>query len=130
MPDLATLRSLLARVEAADGADRELDRGIAILFGESWDYGADWRSWGYDADGKRIEKPVAQPYTSSIDAVVALIDQVLPNSLIRLSNEYQGFWRATVRLSEGRGRPIAPLALVAALLRALIAKEEAHVEGK
>ncbi|MFD2248889.1 hypothetical protein FHS82_000998 [Pseudochelatococcus lubricantis] len=129
MSDLAALRSLLARVEAAEGPDRELDRDIAISFGRPWDYAADWGGWGYGADGMRIEKPVAQPYTASIDAVVALIDRALPErswsiSLHRTGSTTlvaTGTWE-TARMARTEVR--TQLTETTPPLKALIAKEE------
>lgn len=60
------LVKLAERCEAASGADRELDREIAVAVGHPWDYAADWGSRGH-------ERPVAFPYTASIDAAMTLI---------------------------------------------------------
>jgi hypothetical protein len=63
--------------------------------------------------------------TASIDAALALVERVLPDKLLRLSNEYMGFWKARVGLAQSPGRPTAPLAILSALLSAQIAELEA-----
>ena len=60
------LVKLAERAEAASGPDRELDREIAVAVGHPWDYAADWGSRGH-------ERPVAFPYTASIDAAMMLV---------------------------------------------------------
>ncbi len=69
---------LIAKLEALDGPSREVDRDIATHFGDPWDYGVSWRGWGIGQDGRPIEKPVAFPYTASLDAAIALVGRVLP----------------------------------------------------
>jgi len=70
--NVETLRALLARVEAANGSDRELDLAIAgalvpdvicLRYNEVKDKNEAFTHW---------------EYTASIDAAVALIERVLP----------------------------------------------------
>jgi hypothetical protein len=136
-PDIV---GLLERVEAATGPDRELDYELAL-----YEKAPDWRkrkpwkqtngwakpdvastSWAvlfYDGGGNAL--PVPQ-YTASLDAALALCERVLPGWVVQLET-----WRdpaATARLAEwnigeaeheGHARTL-PLALLAALLRALL----------
>jgi hypothetical protein len=79
--DVATLKALLERVERASGPDRELDAAIRDALYEPAKRGA-WR-----------------PYTGSLDASLALVEEMLPGCNL-------------------------PLALLEALLQALIADQE------
>lgn len=58
-------RGLIERVEQGSGEDRELD--IAI-----------WRAMGNSAPDNRVPLPWLHCYTSSLDAVIALIEVNLP----------------------------------------------------
>lgn len=139
MPDIETLRSLLARVEVADGADRELDgriwaatAGVTIL---EWD--GDGVLWKDEHGGLRHQRDDRIPaYTASIDAVVALVERVLPSGWTRVdvwnTDDVKQVTASVLPLpvpnstSSGKAAT-APLALLSALLKALIAREEAHV---
>lgn len=130
--NLPALRDLLVRVEAATGPDLELDGRIWCLRSGltfyRWDgAGVVWKC----ADGtirhsgsERISR-----YTASIDAAVALIERVLPHSLISLSNDHTEGWTAKVRLSYGKRMATPALALLSALMKALIAREEQNEQG-
>ena len=61
-----TLSTLADRAEKATGPDRELDAAIKEAFGHIWDYAADWGPRGKD-------RPVAKPYTASLDAAMTLV---------------------------------------------------------
>lgn len=72
-PDLATL---VERVEAASGADRELDALLLPIFDPALQvrHNSVWR-------GKLCCGSLAdclQPYTASVDAALALVERVLP----------------------------------------------------
>jgi hypothetical protein len=67
-----TLNALADRCEAASGADIYLDAAIRDALALGHDYSVDWRGWGFDENGKGIEKPKAFPYTASIDAATSL----------------------------------------------------------
>lgn len=71
--DKAALLALADRVEALDGPCRETDAAIAIALDRPWNYDTDWRGWGFDVEGKPIEKPVAFSYTASIDPAMTLV---------------------------------------------------------
>ena len=139
MPDLPTLRSLLQRVEAATGADRELDgdlfwslfvvpSGLGKEVGGSrlvnllGPNGDAWRHWIH------VDWP---PYTASVDAALALVEKVLPGAWFMMETfGYTEDRRAGAELSaEGiehtrHEAKTIPLAIVAALLTALIAQDE------
>ena len=60
-----TLLALADRAEKATGPDRELDAASKEAFGHIRDYAADWGPRGKD-------RPVAKPYTASLDAAMSL----------------------------------------------------------
>lgn len=63
MTDLAVLDDLIERLEKAGGPDRELDIALTKQF----------------IAGKQYRHPdLAPPYTTSLDAAVALVERVLP----------------------------------------------------
>lgn len=138
---------LLARVEGASGPDRELDVDLAVTLldwcrHETKTYsgyqddtgftcdacGAD--SWGNcSASGQRLHD-AAPKFTASIDAALALMECVLPGA--QWSRSQHGAVRLWVGPHSehflGQGFSNFPaLAILAATLRALIAKEEEHV---
>lgn len=129
MPDIETLRSLLVRVEAATGPDRELDgriwaatAGVTIL---EWDgAGALWKD---EHGGLRHQRDDRIPaYTASIDAAVALVEQMLPGwgwSIERSGQSFNGAVWDEYDFDEAGCRS-APSALLVAFLRALMEKEE------
>lgn len=140
-----TLQELLARVEKAERPDRELDteifwRLVNNQYANEGDYG--WRKW---RDAKEAAK-TARPgefddwadhneyacYTASIDAAVALVERMLPGWMGEVcfgkSGDQDGRFGATLEHYHmppygvlGDGATPA-LALIAALLKALIAK--------
>lgn len=84
---------LISRVESGDGRDRALDRDVWVAVG--WAYekrGKDRREWLYAPagirwDGYRQDHPdpvgwsiARMDVTDSLDAVVSLIEQNLPNA--------------------------------------------------
>jgi len=130
--DISTLEALLRRVKKADGPDRELDLAIAVALVPDVLVSIHDRETG-------TNKPHTYwQYTASIDAAIALMQQVLPG------------WNWSVMSQRPRGKPMAiarigrmigddvegfdavhdqvPLAILSALLRTLIAqsKEQAH----
>jgi hypothetical protein len=105
------LVGLIERVEKLTGPDTEVDGAIGDWL---WDQGHEpWGCYDYGGNGPYIA------FTASLDAAVALVDRMLPDNLIRLSNEFMGFWKAEVGLSKSPGMQTAPLAVLSALLRAL-----------
>lgn len=137
------LQDLLGRVEAATGADRELDRAIwwpvsclpSGLYMEG-DDGAryadvcvglsdtpDWRHLGLYDD--------APFYTASLDAALALCERVLPGWTWDIGSEcrFDGVmiytaivWSADCKRDSGEQTAKTPaLALLAAMLKAMVA---------
>lgn len=154
-PTSATLRDLLERVERATAPDRYLDWLLAETFGEipkhsvrevGWDY--DWyRAPGeftlwkaLDAEGRSVTHWSPEKRTASIDSALALVEKANPGAWIELNGPRKylnipspvpNVWKAEVTTEwtamtppYGWG-PTAPLAILAALLKALLAKSEA-----
>ena len=121
----ADLQALLERVEKAEGPDRELDDAID--------------KWKLDTlltrDTSARFALICPPYTASIDAAVALVEKMLPGWKWCVQREIHPdnwFFAYVFIVNEGtsfadhRGMAHGPaLALIAALLRALIAQEKA-----
>jgi hypothetical protein len=114
MTDLDALR---ARVGAATGPDRELDRDLAIYFG-IWEPTKDFNKW----------KP-APALTASIDDALTLTERVLPGCWFRIdsakSRRDEIKWRC--EMADNRDwtwAPTAPLAILLALLAALPASSQ------
>jgi hypothetical protein len=112
MTDVAKLRDLLSRVEAASGPDVRLDRAINKMF----------------PDGE-LGSPY---YTSSIDAAVALAERALPGFSILMAVN-PGKAMANIHSAPlgvngkwfpaGRNKTL-PLAICSATIRAKIAELE------
>jgi hypothetical protein len=130
------LRDLLARVEAATGRDSLINRDLAVAIGGCvWERrGRDRREWLYPI-GKEwfYRRDDADDYTGSLDAALGLVERVLPDAGVKLTVYLRR--GAYVRLqgaslpdvieatSAARNRiEASALALLAALLRALIAQ--------
>ena len=139
----ADLESMLSRVEAATGPDSELDALLWLMTTDgatrksslvksstgAWpDYTIDETR---DKTGRLITVP---PFTSSIDAAVALVERLLPGIGLTITNqpeptawifsecdEYEdGDFMVRVIVKE-TGETM-PLAILAALLRVLISE--------
>lgn len=149
MTDLPTLTSLLERVEKATGPDRKLDGEIFAAF-ETYSYGDVIPAAGGmvvyagpapHAPGQgRFE--VAPKYTSSLDAALALVNEMLPGWFWRAGHVPSTHWVNGIayhcwchlsrthadhceRDDEATGwAHTVPTAMLSALLRALIAKKE------
>lgn len=65
------MTDLIARIESADGPDRELDAEIAKAVGAQGTYRADFLGW--DDVGHAIYRPGYARYTASIDAALTLV---------------------------------------------------------
>lgn len=109
MTNAETLLSLAERVEAASGADRELDGAIHIvLYGEP----GDKIDWSFAA--------LVSPYTASLDAAMSLV----PEGYDLTIDRRQGYSEAAVYAdwnmrADGQAKATTPaLALLAAALRA------------
>lgn len=145
--DLPILRDLLVRVDAATGPDRELDAKIQIALIP--DYGARvelspakfvrfedvWRR--NRAQHLNHANNVADwwkcpKYSASIDAVVALIEMAMTGQRVAIGllifpHRCQGDIHVDDANYYGSSPVAAPsLALLLALLKALIAREEGH----
>lgn len=133
---MPTLADLLERVEKASGPDRGLDEALANAFG--WDFqtksegGRVWTEWKRPEGFRLPLGTLADPpfFTASIDAALALVERVLPGANCLGVEKTPHGWDGYVSrnyvadghwLHEGHDRASAPLALLAALLRALIA---------
>lgn len=128
----ADLPSLLTRVQAATGPDRELDEAIGKWL---WAKGYNpWDCFNYNKDRDVHGKP----FTSSIDAALALVEKLLPGWRYAMASVVLGkdehdhvpwcglagpYSSCTFNDHEGRATT-PPLAILAALLSALIAKDK------
>lgn len=147
-PSSPSLAELLQRVEAASGPDQELDRALAVrLIGwclhprdrqrddsaqsdTGWtclDCGAD--SWGNTGPTGQRRHATVPALTASIDAALALVARTCPEAEYdicrrRGTQRWHVLWWVTASAYwltfEGA---TAPLAILAALLKALIASE-------
>lgn len=72
----ADLPALIARVEAATGADRELDAAIWCGLRGYISYGQSGGIWGYEMPGlgiSSVDVAAIPAYTASLDAAVSLV---------------------------------------------------------
>jgi hypothetical protein len=124
--DRGGVAELLARVEAAMGPDRELDRDLAewaypdLLTRERRSVGGEAFSWMHPRYGLTR----CEPYTASLDAALALVERCLPGRSWDLSFTLgdQPYYMANLLWPAREFRAVArtpALALLAALLRAL-----------
>ena len=105
---MSDIPSLLSRVRAASGPDRELDADI-------------WRALCWEHHSHEIAK--GTPFTGSIDAAVALVERALPEWCYSIGKNCAIMWDDE-RIVETEAASNA-LALIAALLAALEQKESA-----
>lgn len=133
------LAGLLARVEKAEGSDRELDArfwclGEGVKFShlssqrEAIIFFRPGQNGSCREDGRT-------PYTTSLDAALALCERVLPGWLREVSEQSSLRWMAEVmeggdaEISAISAAKTPALALLAAMLRALIAQSSILEEG-
>jgi len=117
---------LIERLEAAEAGSRELDLAVTHVTGGTFAY-TDRRS----DDGTWSKVDIACPaYTTSLDAIIALIGEKLP----RWSWGAEGKGQAAIASPDdkpaivfGAFAKTAPLALCIALLRALSKEGEPNV---
>lgn len=137
------LADLLARVEAAEGPDRELDFSLCVALDDQpeWarDKGAelvvcsrgDWR--GVEVRAGEFRSGLNAPaYTASLDAALALVDRALTAARVCMEHDASGYSAAEILAGRNhhtrhlggaeRADGETALALLAALLRALIAQ--------
>jgi hypothetical protein len=136
--DKAQLEALLERVEKATGPDRELDFLIEaemenreIRFVDHPEFGrqmlAKHRHAPFDECWMDHPAAVSKGYTASIDASKALVSRKFSNWQLNI-HDYGMFSEASIGswISEPRSEaPTAPLAIIKAMLKALIAQEAA-----
>lgn len=108
------LTDLIAKLEAATEGSRELDLDIAQLFREPWGY----------TGGETPRDIKCAPITTSLDAIVRLIERKLPGSGLVMAATTQP-WAQVYRTDDPGSNLDAvaastlPLALCVALLSAL-----------
>lgn len=127
---MTDLTALLEKVRSATGADRELDHTLWLHFDDT-------AKSKYDAG--RVPLPWTWCLTSSIDDALALKDRLLLGWVVddlsqnsRLAGDpwgcQLGLYHGSnpsknMQALSGHDFPIAPLAIIAATLQALIAKD-------
>lgn len=126
MSKIETLKALRERVLAATGHDDNLCDAIATAL-DDWMTG---HTSSYDQHSKPETFHHRDDYSDSIDAALALVERVLPGWDICLSHGHGEPWESCIappdRAANDIGHaPTLPLAILAALLSALIAKEGA-----
>ena len=139
---MSGLTELLARCEAATGPDREIDLelGKALLDWHLYehkayqDYDTDWAEWRWPDNKQVFVFGAVTAFTASIDAALALVERKLPGAWYvmakgRMSAKEPLFgcellFNHDEQLSIADG-PTQSLAILAALLRALIARTPA-----
>jgi len=125
--------TILNRLRSAESGSRELDGDIALALGQvdaeavNWTRREDGWLWYRFVEPDDFDTWEAPPYTTSIDAALALVERMLPDALYDLHKHYGGQWAASV-LRENHKRPYfeansAPLAILTALFSALEAKD-------
>lgn len=149
MPTAETLRALLAQVEEAKAGSRELDGQLTAAFDPPMDYAGEPADIfiRMNADDCGVFKSylatpasytrTVPPFTTSIDAALALVAKVLPGQEFTLHSNGTR-WAPGEPAARIRFEPLTsveetaatlPLAILAALLRALLQQSEtAHVE--
>lgn len=142
---MSDLSSLLKRVEAATGPDRELDAAIHVALSRTIatdddliyfsvptkeDRCAPGTYWRKSRSGMSLR--TSDLYTSSLDASLALVEEMLPGAEYQISTLY-GIADVELPLNYAQSECIGrarredgdvPLAVLSALLRALIAQKE------
>ena len=125
-PSGGDLREAVARVEAATGPDHGIDRACWALFEAI-----------PPANPLSLAYVTARDFSGSLDAALALVERVRPgwcallaiapdNTLCNLHTKPLGTVGVWHPLATA---PTAPLALLAALLRSLVAETEAEGDG-
>lgn len=130
--------TIIERLEAATGADREIDADLMVALCGAWRvndsqfYGPGEKSWSfgeYEEESRAWCGPL--PYlTASLDAALALVEEKLPGcdwNLDRDSGRYEFEILPTEeRIGYGARSATPALAVLIALLRALEAKDRTH----
>ena len=153
MADEISLKSALADLEKASGADRGLDAAVAIAVGYIKEYaernGEHGHIRGYDGPSGRV--PYSAPWwpgrnpwppvglndvairnevpewTASLDATIALVERVLPGVRYELTTTGRSPGASILTAdgdTNGAYAPTLALALLTAMFRAFVAKME------
>ena len=135
------LSSLLGRVEEATGADRELDALICAHFrllskeAETEQWAVNWggpvvarngRIYLAHDDGATGLHCAARPVTASLDAALGLLEKVIPMRRWELARIETGEFMANLPNLDSAFASTPALAILAALLRALLAEAQSH----
>ena len=126
---------LIDRLKAATGPDRELDAAIELAYGYSIPSDAIFRpetdyvqcqwNWVHPLDGKIFH--ICPLYTASIDAALALVERMLPESMYDLHKCETGYSFSILRNNLDRpyfGGATPALAILIALFTALQGKDK------
>lgn len=97
---MTDLSDLISRVRKADGPDRTIDLLILALVAQA----GEWGTVDIEYALRDIEGTTAPPpFTSSLDAITALIEKKLPAALRRIQDGEDGGWaQADLILEDGR----------------------------
>lgn len=132
------LDELLAKVEAATAEDPKLDREIFVGIGfEFAEHDCNWHKGDIIVSAYSRDDRV----TASLDAAVALVEKMLPGCWLDLAGPRKylhiptpspNYWRGMVNAWDAHGDVVGwgatpALALIAALLKALVATKSARI---
>jgi hypothetical protein len=127
---MTTLKELAAMLDAATGPCWELDADLAVVFdGMTFGVGM-WGSMLVGPNGNFFPVP---DYTSSMDAVLALVERLLPGCWHRQTHNYPpGNHTCQIRVIglcwfDAHNAPTPALAILKALVAALIAQENSDL---
>ena len=122
---IADLLRLADEVEAMEGPSREMDRRVLACFGKAREQA------GKITFGEHLRRWHTERVTASVDAALGLLAEVLPgwDCATKTWDIWSGgpYARVTPRQSDqevdGSHAPTLPLAICAAVLRAVAARE-------
>lgn len=123
------MKDLIARLEAEEVGNAELDYLIDEFFSDWKNIGGGWAA--HKVTGERVKNSFSYPdsVTTSLDAALALADSVLPDWWVELRRYSDGWYVKIAPHSskaadafQGSQKP-APLALCIAILKAKLAEE-------
>lgn len=124
--NMSELEEMLGKVEASAGPDTNIDTELhAYIEGVTPEWQEYSKSFAYHKDGFWVSFGPVPNYTASVDAALALVERMLPNERWGIDRTDEGdpetWYDAVVGEGFAQHRS-APVAILAALLRALIAK--------
>lgn len=124
---MSVLDKLLKRIQAATGPDREID----LLIGGLWPKP---RPFSMSVDQQRGRLPPVLAFTASLDAGLGLVEKVLPgwswnigrfpSVRAQLAEPIETEYGPAIGQRANESAATPPLAILAALIRALIAVEQ------